>query len=115
MIYNKFDQSCIAIVESNKDAQSMFSRFLKVQKIADVVYQNMCGDMEPQNLYACFMQFERGKIGLVKEANCWRTAVDIYEMLTANDFYDSTQEVEKLGIELEELSAAYLDALEIEN
>lgn len=73
--------------ELNKEEKWMLKQFTIMNKIARIVYnKNYYGS--PQNFYDCFVAYEDGVFGWIKEYNSFKTAIEIYDEMTNNDGLD---------------------------
>lgn len=99
-------------MDENKIIQNkwLFDAFIKMNNTACCVYQAAHNGVK-QNFFHCYLEFENGVFGWIKEANSFRAAVFIDESYTMNDGWDVLSQVESEMPELTDMPIEELDAL----
>jgi hypothetical protein len=93
-------------IEENKFG---FKCFVKLNNIANIIYEGVQGGGLPNNLYARNEDFLSGIVWWQKEAISYKLAIDVYEEMTANETSDILSDLE------DEVGLSILLALTIED
>ncbi len=98
------------IIQNNK---WLFKQFTIINRTAMSVYSAIQGGVGA-NFYFCYLEYENGVFGWVKESAAFLTALEIYNQYTGNEAWDIVSELEDLlGEDLKNM--AYEDIAEYEN
>ena len=82
-------------IYANNQIKWLFKQFTIINRTAIYVYSAVQGGLE-QNFYNCYCEYEDGTFGWVKESNSFCTAIQIYDLYTANDGWDIIGQLEDL-------------------
>lgn len=71
----------------------LFKQFTLINRTAIFVYNAMQGGVD-MNFYQCYIEYQDGVFGWVKEDRAFETAVEIYDQYTGNDGWDIINQLE---------------------
>lgn len=96
----------------NNQEKWLLKQFTIINRVGNSIYTRTHHGV-PQNLYSCFVQYEKGVWGWMKESTCFEVAISIYDDLLSNDGFDIIGQLEEfMGDELK--SMTYEEILEWE-
>ena len=90
--------------ELNSHEKWMLKQFTIINSVANTIYTRTHHGVN-QNLYSCFIEYENGVFGWIKEATCYQIAINVYDELLANEGLEIIGQLEEiLGDELKNMT-----------